>query len=50
MTKDILFFKDLPESAWSPIEKITNLIIDLASKDVSKLTGRGIHVENDKMN
>ena len=47
MTKDVPYFKNLPKDAWSPIEKIAELVVKLASKDVSTLSGKFIHVNDD---
>ena len=47
MTKDVEFFKDLPASAWTPIEKAGELCVVLASGQADKLTGRFIHVRED---
>lgn len=47
MTKNIPVFKNLPASAWTSINKISELVLNLIIKDVSKLSGRFIHVEYD---
>ncbi|OLS19572.1 MAG: 3-oxoacyl-[acyl-carrier-protein] reductase FabG [Candidatus Heimdallarchaeota archaeon LC_3] len=47
MTKDVQVFKDLPDEAWSSIEKISELVVQLLLKDVSSLTGRFIHVNQE---
>jgi len=35
---------ELPEEAWSPIEGMCNLVVDLLTKDVAKLSGKFIHI------
>lgn len=46
MTRELPHFKSLPADAWSPIEKIANLIIRLTVDDVKPLNGRFIHVND----
>lgn len=47
MTRDLEIFKDLPDSEWTPIEKVGNLCVFLASGQADQLTGRYIHVVED---
>lgn len=47
MTRGLPIFKDFPESAWNPPEKICELIVNLLKRDCSILSGRFIHVDDD---
>ena len=47
MTRDVEMFKDLPDSAWTPIEKVGEICVFLASGQADQLTGRYIHVVED---
>ncbi len=49
MTKDIQFFKNLPDSAWTPIEMAGDLCATLASGSADELSGRFIHVREDDL-
>jgi len=47
MTRGVEIFKDLPDSEWTPIEKVAELCVFLATGQADKLTGRFIHVVED---
>ncbi len=49
MTRDVEAFQDLPEDAWTPIQKGAELCVVLASGQADKLTGRMIHAREDKI-
>lgn len=47
MTRDVPIFKDLPDSEWTPVERVGELCVFLASGEADQLTGRYIHVRED---
>lgn len=47
MTEPLARNWDIPDSAWTPITKSTELIVRLAAGDGDKLSGHFIHVEDD---
>lgn len=47
MTRDVPIFKDLPDSEWTPIEKVGELCAYLATGQADQLSGRYIHVVED---
>jgi NAD(P)-dependent dehydrogenase (short-subunit alcohol dehydrogenase family) len=47
MTRDVPIFKDLPASEWTPIERVGELCVFLASGQADRLTGRYIHTSED---
>jgi 3-oxoacyl-[acyl-carrier protein] reductase len=47
MTRGADVFDDLPPSAWSPIDRICELVGSLVDRDCSALSGRFIHVNDD---
>jgi len=47
MTRAVEIFKNLPDSEWTPIEKVAELCVFLATGQADKLTGRFIHVVED---
>jgi len=49
MTRDVEIFKDLPDSEWTPIEKVGEVCIFLASGLADQLTGRYFHVVEDNI-
>ena len=49
MTKDIEFFRNLPDSAWTPIERAGEVCVMIASGMADKLSGRFIHVREDDL-
>ncbi len=49
MTKDIPIFKNLPDSAWTPIERVGEICLILASGKADKLSGRYFHIREDNL-
>lgn len=49
MTKDVPVFQDLPDSAWTPIERSGEVCVLLAGGAADQLSGRFIHVSDDDM-
>lgn len=48
MTRDSGVFKNVPAEAWDPIERIAELVVQLADRpDVQRLSGRFLHVRDD---
>lgn len=47
MTRDVPIFKNLPASEWTPIEKVAELCVFLASGQADRLSGRYIHAAED---
>jgi 3-oxoacyl-[acyl-carrier protein] reductase len=49
LTKDIQFFKNLPDTAFTPIERVAEICAILGSGIADKLSGRYIHVRDDDL-
>lgn len=49
MTKNISIFKDLPDSAWTPIERVGEICAILGSGVADKLSGRYFHAREDDL-
>ena len=49
MTKDVPIFKDLPDSAWTSIDRAGEVCLLLASGVADELSGRFMHVSDDDL-